>query len=63
VGRPSKGEREVVRARLPLPLAAALRDAAQRRGLTVNDFLGRLAEEATGVPYTPYTQKRRPVKT
>lgn len=47
-GRPSKGERELVRARLPKPLASALRAEAQERGLSINDFLVSLIEEATG---------------
>jgi hypothetical protein len=50
-GRPSKGERRLVRAKLPVPLAQALQTEAARRGMTVTDFLGELAANATGVPY------------
>lgn len=51
-GRPSKGERRLVRAKLPVPLAQALQAEATRRGMTLNDFLGELAANATGVPYS-----------
>jgi hypothetical protein len=50
-GRPSKGERRIVRALLPVRLAEALYDEAARRGMTVTDLLGELASSATGVPY------------
>lgn len=52
-GRPPKGDREMVRARMPRPLAAALRSEAERRGMTLNDLLGELAARETGVPYNP----------
>ncbi len=51
-GRPSKGEREVVRARLPVHLRTALQDEAARRGVTLNDFLGELIAREVGVPYS-----------
>lgn len=51
-GRPSKGQRELVRARLPKPLAAALRAEAQDRGLSINDLIGELVARETGVPYS-----------
>jgi hypothetical protein len=50
-GRPHKGDRGLVRARLPLPLIDAIQAEAARRGMTVNDFIGELAAGATGVPY------------
>jgi uncharacterized protein (DUF1684 family) len=50
-GRPHKGDRGVVRARLPLPLLDAVYAEAARRGMTVNDFIGHLAAGATGIPY------------
>lgn len=40
-----------MRAKLPVPLAQALQTEAARRGMTVTDFLGELAANATGVPY------------
>lgn len=51
IGRPSKGDRELVRVRVPVPLANAVRDLAARRGMTINDMLGELLAEQTGVPY------------
>lgn len=50
-GRPSKGPRHEVRAKLPVVLAEALQDEAVRRGMTVTDLMGQLAADATGVPY------------
>jgi predicted DNA binding CopG/RHH family protein len=50
-GRPSKGHRENIRVRLPEPLAEAMRSHARRHGMTINDFLGELVAEKTGVPY------------
>ena len=51
VGRPSKGEREEVRARVPVSLRRALQQEAARRGMTVNDLVGETLAELTGVPY------------
>ena len=51
-GRPSKGEREQVRARVPVPLLRALQDEATRRGMTFNDFVGETLADVVGVPYS-----------
>ena len=51
VGRPSKGERQEVRARVPVSLRRALQEEAARRGMTVNDLVGETLAELTGVPY------------
>ena len=51
-GPPSKGEREQVRARVPVPLLDALRAEAARRGMTFNDFIGETLADVVGVPYT-----------
>ena len=51
VGRPSKGEREEVRARVPVPLRRALQQEAARRGMTVNDLIGETLADLTGVSY------------
>ena len=51
VGRPSKGEREEVRARVPIQLRRALQEEAARRGMTVNDLIGETLADLTGVPY------------
>lgn len=39
-GRPSKGERCLVAARLPRPLADAAKRLAAERGTTINDLIG-----------------------
>ena len=51
-GRPSKGERELIRARVPVALRRAIEAEAERHGMTLNDFIGELLAERTGVPYT-----------
>ncbi|GAY10331.1 hypothetical protein TOK_4691 [Pseudonocardia sp. N23] len=38
---------------MTLDLAAATADEAARRGMTMQDFVGELISEATGVPYDP----------
>lgn len=50
-GRPSKGPRAKVLLRVPEPMKDAARREAAKRGLTVNDYVGLLIEQATGVPY------------
>lgn len=50
-GRPSKGARKRVQVRLPLELAAALEQRADQAGMSLNDYLGELAAQWTGVPY------------
>lgn len=52
-GRPSKGPRDRFDVRLPKNLAAAVREQAARRGLTVNDLVGELLAADVGVPYRP----------
>lgn len=51
-GRPSKGDREEVKMRVPRPLADALRAEASRRGVTINNLLAEIASREVGVPYT-----------
>lgn len=52
-GRPSKGDRREVRARVPVPLFDALHVEAVRRGMTVNDLVGEHLAALVGVPYSP----------
>ncbi len=52
IGRPSKGEREFVRARVPIPLRRAAEGRAKALGMTLNDYVGQLLAEDTGVPYS-----------
>lgn len=56
-GRPPRWADDVelkwVKARMPAPLAEAFQHEAQKQGMTVQDFLGHLAESLTGVPYDP----------
>jgi predicted HicB family RNase H-like nuclease len=51
-GRPSKGPRRQVKARVPVPLFEALYTEAARRGMTVNDLVGLLLSREVGVPYS-----------
>lgn len=50
-GRPSKGDRDEIRVRLPVALANGVRALAAKRGMTINDLIGELMAEQTGVPY------------
>jgi hypothetical protein len=52
-GRPSKGSRNEVRAKLPVRLAEALQAEAKRQGKTLTDLIGEMAAQRTGVPYEP----------
>ncbi len=51
-GRPSKGPRVQLKARMPEQLYAAALEEAARRGMTLTDFVGELIADSTGVPYT-----------
>lgn len=51
IGRPSKGQRKRLQVRLPLELADALEYQAAKAGMTVNDYVGHMAAQMTGVPY------------
>lgn len=52
-GRPSKGARREVRARVPVTLFEALHGEAARRGMTFNDLIGETLAEVVDVPYHP----------
>ena len=52
-GPPYKGERQQVRARVPVPLLRALQQEATQRGMTFNDFIGETLAGVVGVPYSP----------
>lgn len=52
-GRPSKGQRREVRARVPVSLFDALHEEARRRGMTINDIVGEQLAALVGVPYSP----------
>lgn len=51
VGRRSKGDRDRHTVRLPKTLTQAAKDQASASGLTLNDFIGHLLADKTGVPY------------
>ena len=53
-GRPSKGERDLLSTRLPVALAEAVRDEAERQGLSYSDYIGNLIAAKHGHP--PLTQ-------
>jgi hypothetical protein len=46
-GRPSKGERALLAARAPIPLAEAVRHQAAEAGLNVNDYIVTLLARET----------------
>lgn len=50
-GPPSKGPRKQLKVRLPEPLLVAFQQKAREQGMSVNDFVGQLAAEVTGLPY------------
>jgi len=52
-GRPSKGSRKQVKVRLPDALAVAFQKEAERRGISITDWIGQFASEQTGIPYQP----------
>ena len=60
-GRPSKGARKQVKVRLPDALAVAFQEEAERRGISITDWIGQFAAEQTGVPYE--TQEALPLTT
>jgi hypothetical protein len=51
-GRPSKGDRRPVFARLPRALADAAQEHATRQGMSLNDLVGELLSREVGVPYS-----------
>lgn len=51
-GRPSKGDRRPVFARLPRALADAAQVHAARQGMSINDLVGLLLSREVGVPYS-----------
>lgn len=50
-GRPSKGPRKELRPRIPEALYEAVCRDAAHAGMTLNDYVGELLAERTGVPY------------
>ncbi|MBT2519072.1 hypothetical protein J7E29_16645 [Streptomyces sp. ISL-90] len=48
-GRPSKGARELLATRAPIPVAKAARARADELGITVNDYLALLLAQDTGL--------------
>ncbi len=50
-GRPHKGDRRMVAARLPRPLADAAYEHAVQRGMTFNDLVGELLAAEVGTIY------------
>lgn len=49
-GRPSKGDREPLTTRAPTPLAQAVRDDADRLGLTYSDHIANILAAKYGFP-------------
>lgn len=59
-GRPSKGDRHKLAVRVPRKLADAVAARAAALGMTVNDYVGLLVAEDTGVPYSDQEAIRTP---
>lgn len=51
-GRPSKGDRHKFGVRVPLDLADAVAKRASELGMSINDYIGNLVSQDTGVPYS-----------
>lgn len=49
-GRPSKGDRSTLITRPPTPLAEAVRNEAERQGLSYSDYVANILAAAHGFP-------------
>jgi len=49
-GRPHKGDRSTLITRPPTPLAEAVRDEAERQGLSYSDYVANILAAAHGFP-------------
>jgi len=49
IGRPSKGVREQLRGKVPVPTKRAAEERAQRLGMTLTDYLDWLIRRDTGL--------------
>jgi hypothetical protein len=49
-GRPSKGDRDLIAARPPAALGAAVRVAADARSMTISDYVTTILADVHGMP-------------
>jgi hypothetical protein len=60
IGRPSKGDRDAILAKPPIPFAAILKENAEKNGLSYGDYLLVLAAQALDLPqYAPKPPRDR----
>ncbi|MFB8191330.1 hypothetical protein ACFC14_18585 [Microbacterium sp. NPDC055988] len=60
IGRPSKGERDAILAKPPIPFALILKENAAKEGYTYGDYLLALAAQALEMPqFSPAPQHNR----
>lgn len=57
-GRPSKGERTLLWARVPADVADAIKEQATRRGVAYGDVCAEILSAAFGVDYAPTRANR-----
>ena len=69
MGRPSKGDRDVLYTRVPRPVGDAIRAMSDQTGMAISDVIAALAAESLGMPelapHPPRTfdQQELPLKT
>lgn len=67
-GRKSKGDRQALLSRVPDPIAEAVRERAEERGMTVSDYIASLLAREVGMtelapeaPATVHHQEELPI--
>jgi hypothetical protein len=60
IGRPSKGQRDAILAKPPIPFAAILKENAEKNGYSYGDYLLALAAQALEMPqFAPEPARNR----
>lgn len=60
IGRPSKGQRDAILAKPPIPFAAILKENAEKSGYSYGDYLLALAAQALEMPqFAPEPARNR----
>lgn len=60
IGRPSKGQRDAILAKPPVPFAAILKENAEKNGYSYGDYLLALAAQALEMPqFAPEPARNR----
>lgn len=69
IGRPSKGDRDVLYTRVPRAVGDAIRALSDQTGMAISDVIAALAAESLGMPemapqaLRSYDQQELPLKT